>query len=246
MTAGFGNKPKILRGAFMEYGLSMPPLFVVFQFNPDQLSRNRSLSFSAPSRYEWQPVYDSEDERKVKSWRMGKVNDSLRDYHKKTDLMSIQKDQVVTVSEESINFDIRLDATDALNDGDVVAQSLGISPQLSALEFMTLPKNESRIGPALDRLLSLSSFSFTRSSNPPMVLFIWGRKRVLPVNITGLNITETEFNTRLDPIRATASVSLQVIEGKNIPYTTTRIAREVMAVANAARIDTLSNVIIPG
>ena len=34
MADGFPNKPKILRGAFVEFGLSLPPLFVVFQFNP--------------------------------------------------------------------------------------------------------------------------------------------------------------------------------------------------------------------
>src|SRR5690606_22674403 len=39
MPSGFQNQPKILRGAFVEYGLSIPPLFVVFQFNPVQLSR---------------------------------------------------------------------------------------------------------------------------------------------------------------------------------------------------------------
>src|SRR6266851_9690294 len=49
MPDGFPNKPKILRGAFVEYGLSIPPLFVVFQFNPVQLTRNRSLSFSPPN-----------------------------------------------------------------------------------------------------------------------------------------------------------------------------------------------------
>ena len=50
------------------------------------------------------------------------------------------------------------------------------------------------------------------------MLFIFGRKRVLPVNITSLNITETEFSTDLNPIRATVAVSLTVIEGKSVPY----------------------------
>ena len=49
MPDGFPNKPKILRGAFVEFGLSLPPLFVVFQFNPVQLTRNRSLTFAAPA-----------------------------------------------------------------------------------------------------------------------------------------------------------------------------------------------------
>ena len=48
MSGGFSNKPKILRGAFVEFGLSIPPLFEVFQFNPEQLARNRSLTISSP------------------------------------------------------------------------------------------------------------------------------------------------------------------------------------------------------
>ena len=41
MPGGLRNQPKVLRGAFVEYGLSLPPLVVVFQFNPLQLSRSR-------------------------------------------------------------------------------------------------------------------------------------------------------------------------------------------------------------
>jgi hypothetical protein len=230
MTGGFGNKPKILHGAFMEYGLSAPPLFVVFQFNPDKLGRKRSLSFSPPNR----------------DGAGASDNKSLRDYHKNADLLAIQKDQVVTVSEENIDFEIRLDATDGLNDGDFMSQHMGIAPQLAALELMMMPKDESRMGAALDKLLSAGGFSFTRKANPPMVLFIWGRKRVLPVNIESLSINETEFNTQLEPVRATANVSLRVIEGKNIPYTSSRLLKEAMAVANAARVDRLRNIIIPG
>jgi hypothetical protein len=243
MAGGFSNRPKILRGAFMEYGLSSPPLFVVFQFNPDQLSRSRSLSFSPPNRTaSRRTVGGNEGESAVSA----SEEKSLRDYHKKAGLLSIQKDQVVTVSEESISFDIRLDASDALNDGDMMTEYLGISPQLAALESMTLPKDESRLGAALAMLLSAGGFSFTRKSNPPMVLFIWGRKRVLPVNIESLSITETEFNTQLEPVRATAAVSLRVIEGMNIPYTSTRLAKEAMSVIDSANIDRLQNVIIPG
>lgn len=48
--SGFPNKPKILRGAFIEAGISKPPLFVVFQFNPEQLTRSHSLTFSPQNR----------------------------------------------------------------------------------------------------------------------------------------------------------------------------------------------------
>jgi hypothetical protein len=47
MPGGFTNKPKILRGAFVEFGPSVPPLVVPFQFNPEELARNRRLTHKA-------------------------------------------------------------------------------------------------------------------------------------------------------------------------------------------------------
>ena len=46
MPGGLRNQPKVFRGAFVEYGLTIPPLVVVFQFNPLQLSRSRRQEFS--------------------------------------------------------------------------------------------------------------------------------------------------------------------------------------------------------
>ena len=62
-----------------------------------------------------------------------------------------------------------------------------------------------------------------------MILFIWGRKRVLPVNINSMTITETEFHTNLEPIRATVAVDLTVIEGPNPRICTTKSLKEVMS-----------------
>jgi len=229
----------------MEYGLSVPPLFVVFQFNPEQLTRNRSLSFSPPN--EVVPVRTGEIDKSGKPVVEKKAKyASLRDYHKRAHLSEIREDQVVTVEEEDIRFDIRLDATGRLNEGDFAAEQLGIGPQLAALELMVLPKSEGVLGSMLDALLPVGGFSFTRRVNPPLVLFIWGRKRVLPVNITSLDITEAEFNTRLEPVRATAAVNLKVIEGMNVPYNCTRLGKEAAAAFNLADAGRLQNVIIPG
>jgi hypothetical protein len=245
--SGFSNKPKILRGAFVEFGLSLPPLFVVFQYNPVELSRNRSLTFAGDTEIT-PPSSPGEDDSEGATTRSTATrNTSLRDFHKKHDLMYIQEHQKVTVQEESISFDIRLDATDKLNDGDALAQEFGIAPQLAALEMMVHPKGESLLGQALGALLgSPGGFSFTKGDNPPMILFIWGIKRVLPVNISSMNISETEFNTHLDPIRATVSVSLTVVEGKNLPYTYSKAMKEAMAVLNLANIADIANVVVPG
>ncbi len=225
MPDGFPNKPKILRGAFVEFGLSLPPLVVVFQFNPVQLTRNRSLTFAQPA-----------------SAKTG----SLREFHGPfKNLLDLQKQQLVTVQEQSINFDIRLDATDKLDDGNTITEQFGIAPQIATLEQMVYPKDESLIGEVLS-LLSPKAFSFTRRANPPLILFIFGRKRVLPVNINSLNITETEFATDLNPIRASVAVSLTVIEGKSVPYLYSKALIEAMSVLNLANIPDIENVMIPG
>ncbi|MBM0745396.1 hypothetical protein JOY44_28645 (plasmid) [Phormidium sp. CLA17] len=224
--SGFPNKPRILRGAFVEYGISLPPLFVVFQFNPIQLTRNRSLTHAPPSG----------------------GPDSLRDFHKiSDDLAEIRDEQIVTVQEETIGFEIRLDASDKLNEGDTITEQFGISPQLSTLELMVHPKDESLIGQALGSLLgSPGGFSFTRKPNPPLVLFIWGRKRVLPVNINSLNITETLYSADLNPTQATVSVSLTVIEGRSSPYMYSKARKEAMSELNLTNITDIANVVIPG
>jgi hypothetical protein len=240
MPGGFPNKPKILRGAFVEYGLSLPPLFVVFQFNPVQLTRNRSLSYAVPNPPPATPGTQAVATRQT----------TLRQFHSRkefSDLTELQKQQIVTVQEESIGFEIRLDATDKLNDGDTLTEQFGIAPQLSTLELMVHPKCESLIGQALGALLgSPGGFSFTKGENPPLVLFIWGRKRVLPVNINSMNITETEFSTDLNPIRASVAVNLTVIEGVSIPYKYSKAMKEAMSVLNLANIADIANVVIPG
>ncbi|MCP5048738.1 MAG: hypothetical protein GY940_16325 [bacterium] len=234
--SGFRNKPKILRGAFVEYGKSEPPLVVVFQFNPIELSRNRSISFSPPNESVGGSGAGAEEGNSS-----GGTN--LRDFHKKNSLEEVWKNQQVTVEEETISFDIRLDATGKMNDGDSVASKLGVSPELSALEMMVHPKDES----ILDEMLGESEgHSFTRGANPPMILFIWGIKRVMPVNITSMNIKETEFSTSLSPVRAEVSVSLTVIEGSSDAYKYTKVLKEAMSALNRTNRDNITNISIPG
>jgi hypothetical protein len=235
----FSNAPRILRGAFVEYGLSTPPLFVVFQFNPVELARSRALSFSSPREGGQDPASGGAGAR---PWQ-----NALRAFHQETaDLLEIRDQQRVRVEEETLSFDIRLDATDRMEAGDLVATRFGVLPQLSTLELMAQPKSEGVLGQALDALSPPGGFSFTGSTNPPLILFVWGARRVLPVNITSLSVRETEFSTVLDPVRATVSVSLTVIEGPNPAYAYSRVFGEAQAALNLLGAAELANVVIPG
>lgn len=228
--SAFSNRPRILRGAFVEYGLSVPPLFVAFQFNPESITRSRNLTYAPASS------------------AVNNNSNDLRDFHKRyTSLSTLRDEQSVTVGEETLSFDIRLDATDDLESGDLITSQFGLSPKLSILELMVYPTEESLFSQAVDSLLGDSAgYSFTRSPNPPLVLFIWGRKRVLPVNINSLSIQETLYSPTLNPLRAEISVNLTVIEGKSAPYSYSQACREAMAALSLANITDLANVVIPG
>ena len=146
MPDGFPNKPKILRGAFVEFGLSLPPLIVVFQFNPLQLTRNRALTFAVPAM----PTPPPAGRRRGRRPRSQPACAQFHDRVLRT-CWTCRSNQLVTVQEQTIGFDIRLDATDKLDDGDSITEQFGIAPQLSTLELMVHPKEESLLGTAVER-----------------------------------------------------------------------------------------------
>lgn len=228
MTNPISNHPRGARGAFVEYSKGLPGLVLPFQFNPVQLQRSRSLSFGAPGQAKT------------------KQPNTLQALHQREkDPDKLRDGQQVQVQEESISLEIRLDATDRLNEGDQVAALLGVGPQLAILEQMVCPTDKSLLSKIREKIASSAKhFSYTKSPNPPLVLFTWGARWVLPVNINSLTITESEFNTKLYPIRVTATVQLTVIEGANALYTASLRAREALAVGASAL--NVVDMVIPG
>jgi hypothetical protein len=111
---------------------------------------------------------------------------------------------------ESISLDIELDATDQLEHPgeNKTATMMGIGPQLASLEMMLYPRLTD-IGISA----ALSAIGATQISplDTPFVLFVWGVKRVLPVRLTDLRISEEAHDTKLNPTRATVSLGLQVL-----------------------------------
>jgi hypothetical protein len=78
-----------------------------------------------------------------------------------------------------------------------------------------------------------------------VMLWVWGRKKILPVNILNMQIKEELFSTDLNPTRAVVTVSLEVIEGPNIPFLYSKAMQEVMSVLNLANIGDLSKTMVP-
>jgi hypothetical protein len=109
---------------------------------------------------------------------------------------------------ETIKLDVEIDATDQLETADGIATSMGIYPQLSALEMLIYPKSALVI--ANTALLAVGTIEVIPPM-APLTLFIWGLKRVLPVRLTDFSITEEAHDVNLNPIRAKASIGLRVL-----------------------------------
>ena len=217
----FIQRPKLLRGAFVEYGLSLPPLLFAFQFNPETLTRSRTASYTAGGA-------DGSGE-------------GCRDGNEAQQRACMSQ---VQVSEESISLTLQLDATDDLNSGEGLAGQFGIGPQLSMLELMIYPKTDQLFGFPIGNLLGATDqFGAAQAKTIPILLFVWGRKRVMPVVMTSLSITEQEYFPDLNPKRASVAVQLKVLEGFNPPYLYSHGWRTALAAMNLGNIGDFLNVL---
>jgi hypothetical protein len=142
---------------------------------------------------------------------------------------------------QAISFSLRLDANDQLAASNPIAAASGILPTLCALELLQVPKSSLSID-----LFGLSGSSSTPYQLPPItlptVLFFWGPFRILPVTVNSLSITETEYDTLLNPVRAEVTVNLQVLTPSQLgdsalavgAYKYSQGVKEVMAALNLA------------
>jgi hypothetical protein len=118
--------------------------------------------------------------------------------------------------EETIKVDVEMDAADQLEKSDPIAATMGIYPQISALEMLSYPKSALAI--ANTALLATGVIEIAPPS-APLTLFIWGPQRVLPVLVTECSITEDAYDPALNPIRAKVSLGLRVLSYSDLSIT---------------------------
>ena len=118
---------------------------------------------------------------------------------------------------ETLKLEAEIDGTDRLEfpeqNPDVV--SLGIHPQLAALEVLVHPTSA-----ALQTNESLSSSGVLEilPLQAPLTLFVWSKQRVVPVRITDLSVTEEAFDAALNPIRAKVSIGMRVLSVDDLGF----------------------------
>jgi hypothetical protein len=208
----------LLRGALIEYGTSLIgpiPNIVIFQFNPESLSRTLQI----PAR--------------------------------PTGAAQRETTQAGEKTFEKITFKAHFSAANMLDEDKELAKLFGIGPQLAALEKMVLPSSKiaGLIGAAIDAIGdALGGGGDDAPAQPiprekyPRILFIWGLTRVLPVTIDSMTISELEYDSILNPLRAEVDITLSVIAVDDcsddvlakgaLEFST--IAKEAQAIANLA------------
>jgi hypothetical protein len=201
-----------LKAALVEYALAAPPLAFVFDYNPQAVTRSRTIqlrSSSAPG--------------------VNRGNDFTLPTETARAALG------VTVQPETFTLDILIDASDRLKDGDAIAETMGIEPELDTLRQMVEPKSQGPLGLQMLSSLGLGgSRAFQRNETASVLLLVWGT-HILPVFLTSIRVDEKDFLPTLVPYRATVALGMQVIEGRNPFYQVEKVRQTVNAAINTGR-----------
>lgn len=163
------------------------PNVIVFQYNPAELSRSLQQKRS--------PGCGSGEPSQAEAFRVdGPPN-------------------------ETITFKAEFDSDDSVMDGNPIGSAVGVRPGLASLEMLLYPQDPAGLGAVtgaissgLGGALSGGASYSVPPQELPVVLFVWGPGRVLPVRLTGLAVREQEFDILLNPIRAEVDLSLEVLK----------------------------------
>lgn len=117
--------------------------------------------------------------------------------------------------DETFSFTLELDATDDLADGRLITRAVGIAERLASLERLIF-SSSGLLGDLLDSVASFFDERITQRDSVPLVLLALGRRRVVPVYVTSLSITETAHNPDLMPIHAEVNLTFRVISDEEL------------------------------
>lgn len=211
----------LVKGLLVEYGLTLPPLVLQFEFNPQTISRTRAIELN-----------------------MGSAPGTNRGYDFTTPNETPRVAQGVQVEPEEFSLEFMIDATDRIADGNPVAGSFGIEPQLDTLRTMVEPKVQGPGGVGTLAGLGLGGQrAFQRNETASVLLLIWGT-HVLPVFLTSVQVEEVGHLPTLIPYRANVTLQFKVIEGNN-PFYQVEKARQVVG-AGMNAVDSVAGAISTG
>src|SRR6266508_738810 len=184
---GLQRSPKFEKGALVQLVKrfkGFEPNVIPFQYNPEKLSHTLTL---------WTPSEVDQTQR-------GAQAPTVQPFDPK----------------ESFSLTLEIDATNDLEDDNPVAKLVGVADRLAALKKLMLPSeglSGDLITGAVATARALVGKAAKQAVRPtvPVVLFVWGPGRILPVRVTSFSVEETLFSPSLHPIQATVTLGLEVL-----------------------------------
>jgi hypothetical protein len=209
--ADFPGRPLLLKGALVVFDptVPIPTNIIVFQYNPETMTRRVS-----------QPAGGAQAGGGGSAYPCTTAGDTRFN---------------VLLPVENYTLTVELDAADQMEVDDPTTNKVGLYPALSALEMLMYP---SPLEVVVKKALAAFGSAFVSSPQVPLVLFVWGAPRVVPVMINSLTINETAYDQLLNPIQAKVDLdmrSMTDLELQNAgPFFETLgyinlVARDVMA-----------------
>jgi hypothetical protein len=212
MGDGYSRRPKLLKGAIVQF-IEMPivplPNIIIFQYNPETLSRSLAPWDRTSKAGEHTAMVADDD----------KEHTFVEPFH----------------PDETFSVSLLIDATDALETEEPVAMVTGVADRMAALEMLLYPQTDglgggltmdvtvSLGGPGADAQLDASAETIeklkqAKKPKVPVVLFIWGPGRIVPVRLTKIDIEEQAWNQLLYPTRAKVTVGMKVITSEALAW----------------------------
>ncbi|MBP6787054.1 MAG: hypothetical protein KA170_05655 [Candidatus Promineofilum sp.] len=138
---------------------------------------------------------------------------------------------------ETITLAAEIDGSDEVGGLHAGRLATGIYPTLSALEMLLYPASSVVIAKAAQAAAGVLDIL---PPEAPLVLFVWGAERVLPVRLESFSITEEAHDALLNPVRAKVDLSLQVLSAHDFKqsqpgfslFMAHHIAKELLASSN--------------
>lgn len=182
---------RFMKGALVEYTdntLGPNPNTVIFQFNPESLSRTINIPSRSPARSSGSRVREN-----------NQVGDPPYEHISLTAHFSAA-DQLNAAYQPAVEYGVG---------PQLAALERMVYP---------LGRRSGGTGRSVDAVGDASSGSGNRPATQPTprhrypnVLFVWGSKRILPVIIESMSINEQQFDADLNPIQAEVSLGLAVM-----------------------------------
>jgi hypothetical protein len=178
----FPGRPFLLKGALVvfEAPIPVPTNLIVFQYNPETMTRKLS-----------QPAGGAQVGGGGSASPCNTAGDT-----RNTLLMPV----------ENYSLAVELDATDQMEINDPVTSAVGLHPALAALELLLYPPPQDIL---VAKALTLFGSAFVNSPTAPVVLFVWGAARVVPVIVNSVTVTERAYDQLLNPIQAKVDLEMR-------------------------------------